>query len=338
MKFKFLALACILLLVLTVSPTVLAVGDDDVPSLSALPYYGEFSGLVKSIATWSDPDGIESSALLVLLENKVDGVTTQVNFIVDQSTQMLTDNELKEGSQATGFYRSDVPSPTILPARHHALLLAVNVPEGQFIKAARFDDELISDDKTLKLNIGEKTEIVLNNGEAAPEGLKLGGLRLAVFYGESTRSMPAITTPIRIIVLALTDAVPLLPGETDEIESAFDGMPIVVEGELLADAPPVYVKEDGTAMIPLRAVVEVLGYKVGWHDGRKVSLNGATVLIIDSLEYTALDGSTVKLKVAPELYESRTYVPLAFFKEVLKLNNAYIFEGQVVINNEEEKL
>jgi hypothetical protein len=329
MKLRFLALVCVLLLVLTISPAVFA-AEDDVPALSSAPYYGEFSGTVKSITSWLDPDGNESKALLVLLENEEGG---QASFIVDQATHMLTKNELKEGSRATGYFRNNLPMALIYPPRYNALLLAVDIPQGQFIKVAQFDDELISDDNTLKLNIGEKTAIVLFDGENAPEDLELGGLRLAVFYKASTRSIPAITTPERIIVLALADAVPL--EEVEEAEPELDGLPLVVEGELLADAPPVYMLEDGTVMIPLRVVAEVLGYEVGWHVGQVVSLGEVKVLTIGSTECTAIDESAVKLEAAPVLYESRTYVPLAFFKAVLKVNNAYVFEGQVLINNDE---
>ena len=331
MKIKFLTLVCVVTLALTVSPVAFA--KEEAPPLPSAPYYGEFFGTVKSVEPWK-VEADESEALLVLLENAEGG---QANFIVDEVTYMLTENELKEGAQVTGYYLSSLPIIAIYPPYYQAMLMAVDVPEGQFIKAAQFDADLISDDSTLKLNIDEKTEILLFDGEVAPADLELGGLRLAVFYGASTRSIPAITTPERIIVLALTDAVPLPEPieDTAEVAFAWNGMPLVVEDELLEDAPPVYVLADGTVMTPLRAVAEILGYEVAWLDGRVVSINGVIVLTIGKLEYTALDETTVKLEVAPELYDARTFVPLAFFSEVLKINNAYIFEGQVIINNSE---
>ena len=331
MKIKLLAVLCMLLLALAVSPAVFATADD-APVAPPLPYYGEFSGTVKSISPWSDPSGGESEAVLVLLENKEGG---QASFIVDEVTHMLTDNELKEGSHVTGYFLGSLPVALIYPPRYQAMLMAVDVPESQSVKAARFNDELISDDNSLKLNISDKTEILLFGGEAAPADLKLGGLRLAVFYGISTRSIPAITTPDRIIVLALTDAVPLPEKVTNVAELAVDGMPLVVEGKLLGNAPPVKVLADGTVMVPVRAVAEALGYEIGWHEGRQVSFDGQKVLTIGKEECTALDKTTVKLETAPQLRDSHTYVPLAFFKQVLKLNNAYVFEKQVEINNGE---
>ncbi|MCL2496189.1 MAG: copper amine oxidase N-terminal domain-containing protein [Clostridiales bacterium] len=326
MKKLFIVVVSVVALALIAAPAVFAAEDD------ALPYYGEFSGTVQSIEPWVNADGSESDDIIVLLENK-EGA--KASFIVSEITYMLTENELKVGAHVSGYYLNNMPLALIYPPRYHAMLLAVDVPDGQFIKVARFNDLLISDDNSLKLNIGENTEIVLFGGEAAPADLKLGGLRLAVFYGVSTRSIPAITTPDHIIVLALADAVPLPGNVTAEVQFARDGMPLVVDGKLLENAPAVYVLADGTAMIPLRAVAEALGYEVGWHDGRTVSLDGHTVLTIGKAEYTAGDKSAVKLETAPELHDSRTYVPLAFFKQVLKLNNAYALEGQIEINDNE---
>jgi hypothetical protein len=314
MKIKFLVLMCLILLILAVSPAMFALGEDtDTPPQ---PYYGEFFGGVKSVEPWN-VEGSASEARLVLLENGEGG---QASFIVDDVTHMLTDNELKEGAQVTGYYLAGLPMILIYPPRYQAMLMAVDLPQGQFVKAARFNDELISDDNALKLSIGEKTKIELFDGTAAPADLQLGGLRLAVFYGASSKSIPALTTPDRIIVLALADAVPLPALVTAEVELAKDGMPLVVEDELLTDAPPVYVLADGTVMIPLRAVAEALGYQVDW-DRPAVLLDGKPVLNIGE------HGSVLR--------DNRTFVPLAFFKDVMKVNNAYIFEGQVEINNGE---
>lgn len=321
MKIKFLALLMVLLLALVISPVGAIAEDDTVLPLTS--YYGEFSGAVKSMEQWEDGE-----AVIVLLENAEGG---EASFIVDETTHMLTENELKEGAQVTGYYLSSLPVILIYPPRYQAAMLAVDVPDGHFVKAARFDEELVSDDNTLKLNIGEQTQIELFDGTPAPADLKLGGLRLAVFYGASTRSIPALTTPDRIIVLALTDAVPLPLDVPPAL--ATDGMPLMVEKELLEDAPPVYVLEDGTVMVPLRAVAEALGYEVGWHEGRVVSLDSVMVLTIGKEEYTALDKSAVKLEAAPQLRDSRTFVPLDFFVAVMKVTAASVVEGQVEITN-----
>ncbi|MCL1974933.1 MAG: copper amine oxidase N-terminal domain-containing protein [Firmicutes bacterium] len=309
MKIKLCAVFLILIFVVTVCPLVFALGEDETPTLATLPYYGEFSGKVVSLKVES------ANSMLALLENE-EG--TQASFVVDEVTFMLTENELKEGATATGYYLNSQPNALIYPPRYQAMLMAVDIEEGHFIKAARFDDELISDDKTLKLNIGEDTEILLFGGEAAPADLNLGSLRLAVYYGITTRSIPAITTPQRIIVLALTDAMPLPVTITTETTSAKDGMPLVVEHKQLKDAPPVYLRADGIVMVPLRAVAEALGHKVGW-EKPVVLLDGNPLLSIGEYE--------------SELTKGHTYVPLHFYKELLGMKENMVASGQVEINN-----
>ncbi len=44
----------------------------------------------------------------------------------------------------------------------------------------------------------------------------------------------------------------------------------------------------------------------------------------------------IKLDSAPELVNDRTFVPLNFFREILKMNNVYVFEAQIVVNNGEK--
>jgi hypothetical protein len=43
----------------------------------------------------------------------------------------------------------------------------------------------------------------------------------------------------------------------------------------------------------------------------------------------------IQLGTAPAIVEGKTFVPLSFFKEVTRLNNAYVFESQIVIDNGE---
>ena len=72
---------------------------------------------------------------------------------------------------------------------------------GDFINIAvdRFDDDLISYDGLLMLSIGDETEIILQDGELFD--CELAHRKMVVLYDISTRSIPAITTPSKIIVL-----------------------------------------------------------------------------------------------------------------------------------------
>ena len=94
---------------------------------------------------------------------------------------------------------------------------AVGVIEGQNIKVDKFDSDLVSGDKTLKLKLSDETEIEWLNGikifffvKPTPEQLAdlIANKKLIVFYGATTKSIPAQTTPTKIIVLEDPDINP----------------------------------------------------------------------------------------------------------------------------------
>ena len=87
-------------------------------------------------------------------------------------------------------------------------------------------------------------------------------------------------------------------------------------------------------MVPLRAVAEALGYEVIWEGAtQSVYLNNVISLTIGKDYYTRGRMAPIELGTAPELTDSRTYVPLSFFKQVIGMNNATYFEGVIEINN-----
>ena len=62
-----------------------------------------------------------------------------------------------------------------------------------------FDENLTSADQSLKLNIGPMTDVVTLNGQqytCSPENTEL-----LVYYTNTTFSIPAQTTPQKIVVL-----------------------------------------------------------------------------------------------------------------------------------------
>ncbi|MCL2461393.1 MAG: polysaccharide deacetylase family protein [Defluviitaleaceae bacterium] len=109
----------------------------------------------------------------------------------------------------------------------------------------------------------------------------------------------------------------------------------LIDGKAV-EAPAYYENADGVVMVPLRAIAEALGYTVQY-DGtaRSVYLNNSIALTIGSKDYTYARTTPITLAAAPELTGDRTFVPLAFFREVLNMNNAYFYEGQIVVDNDE---
>jgi len=68
----------------------------------------------------------------------------------------------------------------------------------QNVKVDHFNSELVSSDGQLRLNLSPYTQIVLTNGQ--PFSGTLRNRNLIVIYGTATKSIPAQTTPYRIIV------------------------------------------------------------------------------------------------------------------------------------------
>ena len=67
------------------------------------------------------------------------------------------------------------------------------------VKVAYFNNQLVSSDGQLQLNLSPTTQILLINGQRFSR--YPANRDLVVYYGPTTRSIPAQTTPYRIIVL-----------------------------------------------------------------------------------------------------------------------------------------
>nr|WP_092073566.1 hypothetical protein [Dendrosporobacter quercicolus]NSL48015.1 hypothetical protein [Dendrosporobacter quercicolus DSM 1736]SDM63835.1 hypothetical protein SAMN04488502_10677 [Dendrosporobacter quercicolus] len=154
-------------------------------------YFKSFQGEVKEVQSCSGNDCPQT----VLVEDK-EG--RQVNFIVSNDTYRLNDAEIKKGTTITGFYDANVPVIMIYPPQYNAEVIVAGAGKHN-IKVDLFDDSLVSGDNLLKLNISDDTKIVLEDGTAFKG--ELGNQRLVVLYGRSTKSIPAQTTPVEIIVL-----------------------------------------------------------------------------------------------------------------------------------------
>ncbi|NLB87750.1 MAG: copper amine oxidase N-terminal domain-containing protein, partial [Syntrophomonadaceae bacterium] len=114
-------------------------------------------------------------------------------------------------------------------------------------------------------------------------------------------------------------------------------MNIVVDNDMVIASPKPYSNDKGVVMVPLRVIAEALGYEVSWDNkSNSISLNKNIALKINSHDYTKADGSLITLDTDPALVDGTTFVPLNFFTDVLMMNNAYVFEGQIDINNGEK--
>ena len=300
--------------------------------VAPLGYFSSFTGIVKEI---NDFEGEEQSKF-VLVENAEGQVA---NLVVSEGTFFINDNEITVGAEVTGYFRSNAPAIMIYPPQYNVSVVAVDLDESTLIKVDRFDENLLSQDQSLLLNITDDTKIVTQGGQALEEA-DLANRKLIVFYDVATRSMPAITIPNKIVVMyeiaehpiATIDEEEYLPEVPIDVSSWY----IIVEGQIITGNG--FTNEEGAVMVPLRVIAEALGFEITWEWSaaeRKVMLDGEITLRIGETTYYN-QSVAIELPFAPELVGgTTTYVPLQFFRIVAGMNNAYAFEGQIVINNDE---
>jgi hypothetical protein len=153
--------------------------------------FGVFAGTVKSISDFKQ----EENSKTVLVE---DGNGQQANFIISNKTYLVNDNKIEVGVKLTGYFDANIPMIMIYPAQYKAEVVIVGDIK-ETVKVDKFDRNLVSADGQLRIKSTEGTEIVTQDGKKY-EG-NLFNKNLVVTYGIATKSIPAQTTPIKIVVL-----------------------------------------------------------------------------------------------------------------------------------------
>jgi hypothetical protein len=141
-------------------------------------------------------DGTEGCYKLISIEN---GSGSLVNFVVAPCTYFVDHVVVRIGDRVTGYYDGNAPVPLIYPPQYRALVMVKDNPY-QNVKVDFFNNQLVSSDGQLKLNISPYTQIVLTNDQPFSKNIVLMNRNLIVVYGATTRSIPAQTTPYKIIV------------------------------------------------------------------------------------------------------------------------------------------
>lgn len=284
--------------------------------------YGTFTGVVKDI---TDHSGIEGAKFV-----NIEGIEgSSANVILLEGTYIINEEGFDIGSTITVFYDANAPMIMIYPPQYKAEVIYVN-NEGESVKVGLFDQDLVSEDNYLKIYPSEETSIINKDGEAF-DG-ELGNKNLIVIYGISTKSIPAQTTPKMIVVLP--------EEEGNYVSETEEDISITIIGDVAAKdivvnngtikAPAAYLNEEGLVMVPLRAIAEALGFDVTWNQQlQRVTIGEDIYLTIGEDNYA----NEKTLGAPPVIMEGRTFVPLSFFREVANMNNAYVFESQIVIDN-----
>lgn len=121
-----------------------------------------------------------------------------VNMVVTPDTYVVNNLRLRRGMSVIAFYDADAPAILIYPPQYRALVIAQKSPR-EFVTLQYFDENLVSSDNSLQLNIGPNTMVTTANGQ--PFSCNPGNHQLLVYYTTTTRSIPPQTTPRRVIVM-----------------------------------------------------------------------------------------------------------------------------------------
>ncbi len=150
--------------------------------------YINYEGTIKSVEERDD-------LIDILVESEEDELIFHISedvVVLDmQDTKEDKRIHLEEGARVKLAYHKDTPMTMSLPGQ--VTPLAVIVLNGEedsqeTVIVDRFDDELVSSDNSLKLNIEEDRDDYKKKV-------------LAVYYDMSTKSIPAQTNPTKIIII-----------------------------------------------------------------------------------------------------------------------------------------
>ena len=160
-----------------------------------MSHYSPLEGVVTSIATYPASGGSISPCSLTLTLRSYYGDIYTV--ILHPSTYVLNQSPIRQGDTVIAFYDTEAPMPLIYPPQYQAAVV-LEPAYGQYAMLDTFDQNLQNSEGTLRLNLGNRTDIRTQNGQM-DQGVLAGHL-LLVLYGKTTRSIPAQTTPDEIIV------------------------------------------------------------------------------------------------------------------------------------------
>ena len=158
--------------------------------------YGSFTGKIVEVMQHG-VNGLNSDgcSLLVTVEAEENNIT---NFVVNPSTYVVDFETLEVGMECTFWFALNAPAILIFPPQYTAVA-AARVKEDRQVEVAYFNEELVNDKKTLKLNLPEEQIIYTSNNQQFLGSF--AGRDLVVEYDFTTRSIPAQTTPIKVVVL-----------------------------------------------------------------------------------------------------------------------------------------
>ncbi len=226
-------------------------------------------------------------------------ITEEVKHLYNRSGEAIERSNLKVGMDVDVYYDRNMAIALIYPAVIVPSIVVADDQEVGQVKVAKFNENLVSLDHELVLHIGEETEVINEQGETiSADDLK--GNELIVFYNVSTKSIPAQTTPTKVIALTKSDE--------NENENGSDSKQREAIANIIAND---HYMKGNTKMIPLRKIAEELGYEIEWNQASKtatMTLQNRSFLITVGEKAYGYNRSLRQFDVAPELKAYTMYV------------------------------
>lgn len=281
--------------------------------------YIKFSGTIKEV-------NLENGEGSILVEGEDKDLVFHIsdNVLVADMTKTKERKlmHLEEGAEIIAFYGVNTPMTMSIPGQLTPEVIVVKNGEMN-VKVDNFDEDLLSSDESLKLNIKEDEDNYKNK-------------TLLVYWTTETLSIPPQANPELIVVLENQKVKDEDIDENieDEDKSKLTNLNRVIINEKSLELP--LISENDIVLIPVREIAESLGYDVIWngHNNPIEISKGAqwTSIQLGDNSYTFAKMSPFELEKAPKLINSKTYVPVSFINEVLK-TDTNINEGTLEIKS-----
>lgn len=216
--------------------------------------------------------------------------------LFDSEGNVFKAEDLKGDMTLTAYVGANTPMTMQFPPVYRPSAIVVETAELPFSTMAHFDEDLLDETNSLKLNLAETTVLVNQDGETV-EADALKNQDLLVFYSITTRSIPAQTTPSKVVLF-----------ETETVEAEKTVVPLINVNNL--------------PYLPLRQTAEAFDLSVVWIDETQSVMVGMWTMTIGEDGYALGRRMPDQLGAAPVLIDadngfSNTYVPVSFFTDLL---------------------
>ena len=315
-KSKAMPFAMSALLVGSALTPAIVVAQDDVKEdeKNMTPSFVKAEGIIDSVEK-------RENATFYTLKND----DKPAGFFVTDKT-LVFDNSGKEialvkGDKVTIYTDAEKPMIAIYPPQYSPEVVIVEKDETGSVAVGKFDEKLFSEELSLKLNVGEKTELSSVSGKEVKEA-DLGGKNLLVFYSITTKSIPAQTPPEKIVVLDDTKDAGQPKPEPQEPEITPDPEASEMEAAVEAIIASDHKMVNDVKMVPLRAIAEALGFEVkSTGHGAILSKKGEarSFTITRGEKKYGYNKALRQFEEAPALLEKwKTYVPVSFVEDLME--------------------